>query len=295
MKNSSYLLCGGYRKWSKNLQKNFAHHDFKSITYSKIASNNSDIKFFDYTLIKKLKFSVLASDRYSNNKYLIRLLHNNYKKPIFFEKPLSCTVAQLYKIKKLNLSNQIFINHQHTFTKAIDKIANFHNQNKSSNDIKIQIKFGKKGPEKDNQLLEWGPHVFSILNKLEDIRSYKFTYFSIKKKTKKKYNIHVKLVKRNIKISLVFGNNFPKKIYSLRYLNGNNLLEYNGLKPNYLIKNKKLLMVEKILPLQKSIVAFLNNNKKNFKDNFKSSVKTMNDIYLLKKKFKLYFECSDIL
>ena len=94
----------------------------------------------------------------------------------------------------------------------------------------------------------------------------------------------IKLVKKNIKITLVFGNNFPQKTYSLKYLNGKNLLEYNGLKPNYLIKNKKLFMIEKNLPLQKSIMIFLKNKKKTFKDNFNNSIKTMNDIYLLKKK-----------
>ena len=284
--NNYFFLLGGYTKWSKLLKKKISSLGYNPIAYSKYKKNNSELKKFDFKKINSFKFSILASNRYNNNKTLISLLKNNYKKPIFIEKPLSINQNQIKIIKNLNKNNNIFTNHQHIYSGPIEKIIKFHKKNKKK--IDIFIKFGKKGPKGINPLLEWGPHVFSILGNFVDFQKVKTSIYKIKKNSKKYFNIKVKICNTNIHAHLIFGNNFNKKTYEFRYKTHKKQFFYNGTRPGSIIINNLNFFTKKN-PLENSLNYFINNKKNIYKNNFNNAVNAMLYLFYIEKLYKKKF------
>jgi hypothetical protein len=282
----NFFLLGGYTKWSKKLKNKFYNFGHKAAAYSKFKQNNSELKKINYRTINSLQFVVLASDYKSNNNFLINLLKRNYSKAIFIEKPLFINKKQISAIKKLNRKNIVFTNHQHNYADSINNIIKFHKKNKKN--WFIDVRFGKKGPSKINPILEWGPHVFSLLENFVSLKKFNIKIYKIIKSNRNFYNIKIKMKYKNNFINLLFGNNFSKKTYQLIYKTNGRKFIYNGKK---IISSKE--NVKKNLtgndPLSNCIKVFLGNKKKHFKKNFQNAVNSMSTLFIIEELYNKEF------
>jgi|694.fasta_scaffold49051_1 hypothetical protein len=282
----NFFLLGGYTKWSKKLKNKFYNFGHKAVAYSKFKKNNSDLKKINYRSINSFQFVVLASDYKSNNNFLINLLKRNYSKYIFIEKPLSINKKQISVIKKLNRKNIIFTNHQHNYADSIKKIINYHKKNKKN--WFIDLRFGKKGPSKINPILEWGPHVFSLLENFISLKKFDIKIYKIIKSNRNFYNIKIKMKYKNNFVNLLFGNNFQKKTYQLVYKTNGKKFIYDG-KKNKLNKENIKKNLTSNDPLSNCIKVFLSNKKKHFKKNFQNAINSMSTVFIIEQLYNKKF------
>ena len=113
--------------------------------------------------------------------------------------------------------------------------------------------------------MDWGPHIFSIINFILDNDNYKLikskVYYNDKNK---KINLYFLFNYKNFIIKTLFGNNFKRKITKISIQQNDKKIIYND--SNLLIKDHKHSKKKNYqtkTPLENSIKYFLNSYKKN--------------------------------
>ena len=115
-----------------------------------------------------------------------------------------------------------------------------------------------------NILMDWGPHIFSILNYILNSCHYDLISSRIKSRTnnKSKYNLYLKFIYKNIYIKALFGNDFKKKNTHISISQNFNRYEYLD-SFSKIIRNKKTKEInfQSKNPLENSIFQFIRSFK----------------------------------
>lgn len=267
----------GYGKWGKNIFQTLLRN--KKININSICKKN--IKYF---YIQKYKGEIFNSYKKAiNNKIdavfiatpadthfkIVKYALEN-KKHVFVEKPVCLNNKNFKVLKQIARKNALVfhVDYIHTFNQNLYELTKKFNNKKNNKDkVNIKISLGKNGPirNKDFILMDWGPHVFSIINFILNNNKYKTNNISILKNHKNnKINFLLKTKYKNFIVDAFFGNNFSRKITEI---------SITQKKLKYVYKDKFLLIRNKILfnkknyqtktPLENSIDQFVKYCKKN--------------------------------
>ncbi len=274
MINSSLI---GYGKWGKNIfntiiknkninleyiakknTKNFTIPNFKKKivqSYSKAINNRVDAVF-------------IATPSESHFKIAKKALIQ--KKHVFIEKPVCLFNKDFIELKKIALKNSLVlhINYIHLYNENLIKLKNLIKKISQIDKYKIKILFGNNGPvrKKISPLMDYGPHIFSIVNFLLNTNKYQLKKKEINfNKNKTKANIYLKFKYKKTIIESHFGNNFKNKKMKIEIETKKNI--YNYLDKYLIIKNLKKKIIkknyQKKTPLENSVNNFLKScNKK---------------------------------
>ena len=150
------------------------------------------------------------------------------------------------------------VDYIHTFNDNLIKLVKLLNKRKKTI---INISLGKNGPIIKNSsiLMEWGPHILSIINFVLNNKQYKLVKSKIYlSKNSQKCNYYLEFKYKNIIITSLFGNNFKRKITNIIVKQFKKTLIYKDKKLKIINNNNiKEKNYQKNLPLVNSIVHFI--------------------------------------
>lgn len=234
----------GNGDWSRLIQSKIRNKINITAVY-----NSKTVKSLKY---KQEKYVFIIIGPFLNNEFLNKYYDD--KKKFFIEKPFFFDQHLNDKYK-----NNFFINNLHLYNSNIHLI-----KRKIQKDTKeINIKIGSKKKSK-NVYFEWAPHVFTILEILDNKAIIK----SIKE-----YNsvFEINLLSTNgLKINVKFG--FFDKIFSIKYIDkySNTYLHYDDIKKVILYNSHHSVI--KSYPLDVSLQNFLSNKSTDENYNFNSKI-----------------------
>ncbi len=275
MINIGLIGCG---KWSEVLSEEIRRNKFfnlNSITCKNIKNKKIDNSIYKFDNIRgclrsNISQSLFAAAIPEVNLELVEL-SQKYKYPLILEKPISNTLINAKKIKKISKNKQIIIlpNLTNNFTESFEKIKNFVSTNRS--DIsEIIIYEGSNGPyrKKINPIWDWGFHSISLIIDLFGYDNLsKINNFEIKKDNNiggivTKYNI---LIDNKIKAKIINGNLFKKKIRKLKIkLNNKDILISDMIK-NVVYFNNNIIFQNHTSPITSLLNKFyLTIKEKNY-------------------------------
>ena len=236
--------------------------------------NNSNLFFKKHKL--NIDGYIIASPVETHYLYLKKILKIN--KPIIVEKPLVASYSEFRKLLKLKnfiKKKKILVNHSDLYSSEFNNIKLFLKSIGKIN--KVDMIFGKhqKNYKKSLPYFDWLPHPIAIFCFLFG----KPNKINIEKnKIKKKNNcnfqdLHLSLVRQNIKANINFSNNFKLPRRLVKIIGSKGTIIYNGYGKNKLsiLKNDKKKIVykdSKYTPITNILKKFskLIENKKNKND-----------------------------
>tara|TARA_B100000029_G_scaffold511374_1_gene605263 strand:- start:9175 stop:10071 length:897 start_codon:yes stop_codon:yes gene_type:complete len=267
----------GYGKWGKNIFKVLSKSNKvkidsickKNIKYfSNFKFNCRVLNSYKKGINKDINAVFIATPPESHFKIAKYALES--KKNVFIEKPVCLSQKNYRLLTKIAKKNDLVfhIDYIHTYNQNLIKLISKLNKSKQKKEkIYIKIFLGKNGPvgKKSLVLMDWGPHIFSIINFIFKHNKYKINKVNIlKNSNKKKINFSLNINYKNIIIDAFFGNNFKNKITEI------NINKKNS---QYIYKDKILITknnnsfykknYQKISPLENSINQFIKSCKKN--------------------------------
>ncbi len=188
------------------------------------------------------------------------------KIPIILEKPISNSYKNIKLLKSITKKHKLFVypNLTNYFAETFGKIKILINKN-SSKIKRIIIYEGNFGPFRSNihPIWDWGFHPISLLYLL--FENHKFS--NVKMNEIKLNNVYGKgivskfsfYINSNIKVDVVTGNLFKKKIRKMKVILNNNDFILNDMILHKLFFNKKLKFENNLTP----ITSLLNSFEKN--------------------------------
>ena len=267
----------GYGKWGKNIFKVLSKNKKAKIDSicKKNIKNFSNFKFkgrvlnsYKKAINKNINAVFIATPPESHFKIAKYALES--KKNVFIEKPV-CLSQKNYRllIKIAKKNDLVFhIDYIHTYNQNLIKlVAQLNRRKQIKEKTYVKIFLGKNGPvrKKSLVLMDWGPHIFSIINFIFKHNKYKINKVSILKNSKnKKINFALNINYKNILIDAFFGNNFKNKITEININKKNSQYIYKD--KIIITKNKNSFYkknYQKITPLENSINQFIKSCKKN--------------------------------
>ena len=214
-------------------------------------------------------------------------INKKYKIPIILEKPISNSYANSQKIKNICIENQLLIlpNLTNYFSDCFKYLEKFVNNNFNKIE-KIIIYDGKFGPFRKNihPIWDWGFHSISILINLFGFENFsKIEMKELRNSSLNgrgivsKFNI---FIKSKIKIKVVTGNLFKKKIRKIKFFMQNkNVLIYDMSLHEIYLNNKVVFRNDQdtLQSLLNNFYYLIKNRNTNLSQNLiKSSCQTIN-------------------
>ena len=98
------------------------------------------------------------------------------KKNVFVEKPICFYNNEFQILKNLakNNSTILHVNYIHIYNENFSSMVEIYKKNKNNKEISVKILLGNNGPIRKNTsvLMDWGPHIFSMINYILDNHNY---------------------------------------------------------------------------------------------------------------------------
>ena len=265
----------GYGKWGENILKTLEKN--KKVNIKSICKKNIK-KFTNKKHKNKILNSYVSAIRDdidavfistpSETHFKIAKFALEQKKNVFVEKPICFKNKEFNILLNLAKKNKLILhtNYIHTFNENFNQLVKKFNKIKSLKEkIIVNIILGNDGPirKKTSVLMDWGPHIMSIMNFITNNINIKlYDYYIIQSSNKNKQNIYLNFKNKNFEIYTLFGNNFEKKICRVEISQNNYNFTYTD---KHLITKKNKKNYQKYSPLENSINHFINScNKKVF-------------------------------
>lgn len=259
----------GYGKWGKNIYNILTKE--KNLNIDIICKKNADnfknpkfkgkvIESYKSAINNKIDAVFIASPPKTHFEIIKYALEK--KKDVFVEKPVCLNNKDFNKLKKLAEKNSLVlhVDYIHQYNQNLIELAKRYKKNIKHKMKTFNIKLGKNGPtrKKSFVLIDWCPHIFSIINFILKDNNYKIIKSKIDSSNNHKTNFYLEIKYKDININVLFGNNFKRKITLVKIRQGD---------VNYIYKDKKLSIKNKrsfsninyqnITPLENSIKKFL--------------------------------------
>ena len=273
----------GFGSWGKKLYRTLQkNQSFKIIYICKKNIKNFDNSKYKSTFIDSYKKAIndkvdaifVASS--SESHFAIVKYALERKKNVFVEKPICFKQKQFKLLQKLAKKNKLLlhINYIHLFNNNfISLIKNFNKNNNNKKKYSINILLGKKGPirKKTSIIMDWGPHILSMINYILNNNKYIINHAKIVSKNNElnTYNVFLNLSYKSIEAQIIFGNKFNKKQTKLNIISDHGIYKYLDSNSIIIKKNNiKKIIKNKKSPLENSIENFSKKIKlKKFKSN----------------------------
>jgi len=186
------------------------------------------------------------------------------KKNVFVEKPICFYNNEFQILKNLakNNSTILHVNYIHIYNENFSSMVEIYKKNKNSKEISVKILLGNNGPIRENTsvLMDWGPHVFSMINYILDNHNYELIKSKIIRKSnnKMKYNIYLRFKYQNIYIYTLFGNDYKNKNTNVTISRGIDKFVYSDTSSNITMQNQsRINNFQNKSPLENSIGKFI--------------------------------------
>ena len=265
----------GYGKWGENILKTLEKN--KKVNIKSICKKNIK-KFANKKYKNKILNSYISAVRDnidavfistpSETHFKIAKFALEQKKNVFVEKPICFKNKEFNILLNLAKKNKLVLhtNYIHTFNQNLNQLVKKFNKIKSlKENIIVNIILGNDGPirKKTSVLMDWGPHIMSIMNFITNNINIKlYDYYIIQGSNKNKKNIYLNFKNKNFEIYTLFGNNFEKKICRVEISQNNYKFTYTD---KHLITKKNKKNYQKCSPLENSVNHFINScNRKLF-------------------------------
>tara|TARA_B100000929_G_scaffold281095_1_gene259721 strand:- start:133 stop:1029 length:897 start_codon:yes stop_codon:yes gene_type:complete len=265
----------GFGEWGKKIYKSIALHNNLKIKY--VCKKNIDrinqlklktkiVSSFKEAINDQIEAVFIATP--SETHFQIAKYALTHKKHIFIEKPVCFNNKEYQVLTNLAKENLLIlhVNYIHLYNENFTSLINIYNQRKNNEKTFIKILLGNNMPirKKTNVLMDWGPHIFSILNYILNSCCCDLISSKINSKTnnKSKCNIYLKFKYKNIYIKALFGNDFKKKNTYISISQNFNRYEYRD-SYSKIIQNKKTKEInfQSKSPLENSISQFIRSFK----------------------------------
>lgn len=262
---------------------------------NKIKVDNIDTLIFKKNI--KLKHRIHAAiicspkeEHYINAKYFLEK-----RIPIILEKPATNTLKEALKLNQLSKKKgvSVIVNYSDLYNPNLQELLKYRNQIGLINKIKINFNTFQVSKKKNFIILDWLPHIISIINKFitldgdyllykNDIEKKKFFYHQL---FKCKY-VNLK----NQKVDINFNNFSQLKKREVIIYGTKGLLHYDGYNNNKnycIINNKK----KKIIKKNRSIPIILEKlydiiTSKSYVNDMPQSISVQKNINKIKKLIK---------
>ena len=265
----------GFGKWGKKIYESIILQKNLKIKYickknideiSQLKLNTNVVGSFKEAINDQIDAVFIATPSETHFEIAKYALTN--KKQVFIEKPICFKNNEFQLLKSLAKKNSLIlhVNYIHLYNENFISLIKIYNQNKNNEKTFIKILLGNNMPirKETNILMDWGPHVFSIINHILNSRCYDLISSRINSKTnnKSKYNLYLKFIYKNIHIKTLFGNDFKKKNTYINISQNFNRYEYSDTFSNIMLnKESKRINFQSKSPLENSILQFIRSFK----------------------------------
>ncbi len=297
MINIGIVGCGKWASTIINEINDNKDFNLNSIVCRKKFDNNLNLKIFNSS--KKMIQSNIAESIYiaanPNLNLEIVKLSINKKIPLILEKPICRTFNDIKELKKITEKNNLTIipNLSSYFSETFNELKKIVDKN-YENINQVIIYEGGYGPfrENINPIWDWGFHSISLLYLLfEDKEFSNIKKIEIKSDSSNKRGLITKFsfkINNNIKVKIVTGNLFKKKLRKIKIKLHNKNFIVNDLISHELYYNKTKIFKNSKTP----IVSLLNTFKNEMEIHKKIvSLKLINASYKTTKFLENFYKC----
>ena len=252
--------CGS---WSEKVIKeinNNKYFNLKSIvcrqpSQKKFIKNVKIYKDIESLFNENINDCIFVAANPELNLEIVELAKKN-KIPLILEKPVSNSFKNAEKLKEIANNNEIIVlpNIINYFSETFDKLKEFVEFN-ISNIEKIIVYEGNFGPFRKNinPIWDWGFHPITMLVQLFGYKNFSnLKMYEIK--NNKSYNLGIVtrfnfLINSKIKVKIITGNYFKKKIRKIKIILKNNNCLICDMTSHKIFYEDKIIFENKITPL----------------------------------------------
>ena len=286
MNKIGIIGCG---KWSDNVKREIVKNknfELRAITCrNKYYFNKKNTKIYsNYEQMiedENLDCLYVAADPKVN--FDVLKFVSKRKMPIIFEKPLCYNYKEAkFFLENAKNNNHIILNNlPNIYSETFNETKKFYELNKN-NIKKINIIEGGRGPIRKNinPIQDWSTHSISYILKLSNEKINKIKYQILNYKNSYSFNILYNItLNTKINIKILNGNNFKKKIRSIKFYLNNGESYHNDLINHKIFLKNKQLFTNSFSPLSSLLNEFnssINNSytKSNY-ENLKIAAETV--------------------
>ena len=184
----------GFGKWGKKIYKSIILQKNLKIKYvckknideiSQLKLNTNVVGSFKEAINDQIDAVFIATPSETHFEIAKYALTN--KKQVFIEKPICFKNNEFQLLKNLAKENSLIlhVNYIHLYNENFTSLIKTYNQNKNNEKTFIKILLGNNIPirKETNILMDWGPHIFSIINHILNSCCYDLISSRINSKT----------------------------------------------------------------------------------------------------------------